>query len=260
MAKKRMKKVGGRQTKAKTRTKARKPPAPRPATSRKATSKRARTGAKGRSATSTKPSKRKAASRPAKSAAAAHDGVFRKMLQRVKPLFAKPIDPRIRHMVEAFGEEAVKGLIAAYRKSRDTADAELADALARAEAMKPPPVHGSWAWHELMTHDVSGARRFYSGLFGWEPYDIEMMPGFTYTVFRHEGKDAGGMMQIRPEQGDMPPGWSVYVTVDDVDAAADRAETLGGEVLVPPHDIPVGRWALIKDPTGATICLWKAKM
>jgi predicted enzyme related to lactoylglutathione lyase len=189
-----------------------------------------------------------------------HEGVWSKLFKRVKPMFSKPLDPRIKQLVEVFGEEAVRGLVGAYRKSRETAQMELEDAMARAEAMKPPPVHGSWAWHELMTRDVGRAKQFYCELFGWEPYDIEMMPGFNYTILRQQGKDAGGMMAIGPEHGDMPPGWSVYVTVDDVDAAADRAEMLGGEILVPPHDIPVGRWALIKDPTGATICLWKPKM
>jgi predicted enzyme related to lactoylglutathione lyase len=201
---------------------------------------------------------RKAVAKKAGGAAAAHEGVFHKMMGRIKPLFRKPLDPRIKHMVEVFGEQAVKGLIAAYRETRDTAEAELREALARAEALKPSPVHGAWAWHELMTNDVAGSKRFYGELFGWEAYDLEMMPGFNYTLFKHQGKECGGMMALAPEHGHMPPGWGVYVTVDDVDAAAERAELLGGEVIVPPHDIPVGRWSMIKDPGGAMICLYRA--
>jgi predicted enzyme related to lactoylglutathione lyase len=42
--------------------------------------------------------------------------------------------------------------------------------------------------------------------------------------------------------------------VDDVDATARRAGELGGRVLVGPQDIPgVGRFAVVKDPQGATI-------
>ena len=223
---------------------------------------KAKTGARTASAKK-KPAQmieRKAVAKKAAGGSSVHEGVFHKMMGRIKPLFRKPLDPRIKHMVEVFGEQAVKGLIAAYRETRDTAEIELRDALARAEALKPPPVHGAWAWHELMTTDVAGSKRFYGELFGWEAHDLEMMPGFNYTLFRHKGKDCGGMMALAPEHGDMPPGWGVYVTVDEVDAAAERAESLGGEVVVPPHDIPVGRWAMIKDPNGAMICLYRAKM
>jgi hypothetical protein len=53
-----------------------------------------------------------------------------------------------------------------------------------------------------------------------------------------------------------PPTWGCYVTVDDVDARADQAKRIGGQVLVAPTDIPgVGRFAVIQDPQGAMISL-----
>jgi len=40
--------------------------------------------------------------------------------------------------------------------------------------------------------------------------------------------------------------------VDDCDAAAARAESLGGKLLMPAMDIPgVGRFAVLFDPQGA---------
>jgi predicted enzyme related to lactoylglutathione lyase len=48
--------------------------------------------------------------------------------------------------------------------------------------------------------------------------------------------------------------WGVYVTVDDVDATAAKAEELGGKILVPPTDIPnVGRFCVLQDPQGSVI-------
>jgi predicted enzyme related to lactoylglutathione lyase len=42
-----------------------------------------------------------------------------------------------------------------------------------------------------------------------------------------------------------------YITVDDVDAAARKAEDLGGKVLIPPTDIPnVGRFSALMGPQG----------
>lgn len=119
-------------------------------------------------------------------------------------------------------------------------------------------LNGAVVWHELMTTDVSAAKKFYSRLFGWESTDTEMMPGFTYTMLKQNGKDFGGLMAITPEWGDVKPHWLQYVAVPDVDDAAAQAESLGGQVSVPPHDIPVGRFAILKDPAGAVIAVYKS--
>ena len=49
----------------------------------------------------------------------------------------------------------------------------------------------------------------------------------------------------------MPAG-IVYFGADDVDALADRCLVLGGSVMAPPMDIPVGRIAVLNDPQGAS--------
>jgi predicted enzyme related to lactoylglutathione lyase len=98
-------------------------------------------------------------------------------------------------------------------------------------------------------------------LFGWKTSEMEMMPGFNYGMFAHKSNAANpfaGIMQIAPEQSDSQPRWDIYVSVKDVDATAQQCETLGGEVIIPPHDIPVGRWAMLKDPTGAKIAIYKS--
>ena len=48
-----------------------------------------------------------------------------------------------------------------------------------------------------------------------------------------------------------------YVQVDDVQAYLDKAKTLGGKMLVPPVDIPTGRFAWMQDPEGNTVGLFK---
>lgn len=123
----------------------------------------------------------------------------------------------------------------------------------------PPPPPGSFVWFELMSADVNRARRFYTQLFGWKTSDMEMMPGFNYTMFENRKQPIAGMMPITSEHGDMKPHWDVYVSVRDVDAVAQQCEVLGGEVVIPPHDIPVGRWAMLQDPTGAKIAIYKAR-
>ena len=115
--------------------------------------------------------------------------------------------------------------------------------------MKP----GAFGWNELMTTDVAAARRFYGALFGWQTEDYP--GGAGYVLVKVGGETVGGMMAAPPECAGMPPAWGVYVTVADVDATARQVVALGGKLLRPPEDIPdVGRFCVLQDPQGATLC------
>jgi predicted enzyme related to lactoylglutathione lyase/membrane protease YdiL (CAAX protease family) len=115
----------------------------------------------------------------------------------------------------------------------------------------------SLCWNELYTTDVDRAAGFYSGLLGWEPQK-QPMGDFVYTYFKHGERMSGGMMQIVPEWGPMPPHWTVYYAVDDCDAKTALAESLGGKICMPPTDVPeVGRFAMIEDPQGAAFAIIK---
>jgi len=111
--------------------------------------------------------------------------------------------------------------------------------------------HGAFSWFELMTTDVESAKKFYTEIFGWQTEDMPM-ENMTYTVAKIGDEGVGGMMLLPPEAEGAPPHWGVYVTVDDVDATAARAEELGGKIHMPPTDIPnVGRFCVLQDPQGA---------
>ncbi|MGH8657624.1 MAG: VOC family protein [Gammaproteobacteria bacterium] len=114
-------------------------------------------------------------------------------------------------------------------------------------------LHGAFSWCELLTTDVSAAKRFYTKLFGWT-LEPAPMPGMEYTLVKYGGEQMGGIMARPPGDEGMPPSWGVYVTVDDVDASAKLALELGGKVCFGPQDIPgVGRFCVIQDPQGAMI-------
>ena len=120
--------------------------------------------------------------------------------------------------------------------------------------MKDPfKQQGAFSWFELMTTDTDGAKTFYSNLFGWETEDMSMAD-MTYSIVKVGKEGVGGIMSIPPQAEGSPPHWGVYVTVDDVDATARKAEELGAKILVPPTDIPdVGRFFVLQDPQGAVI-------
>ncbi|MDO1581430.1 VOC family protein [Rhizobium oryzicola] len=127
----------------------------------------------------------------------------------------------------------------------------------------PSQYHGKFIWCELMTTDMAAARAFYSAVVGWEASSMPMpgVEGAEYGIFGikvgERDRGVAGMMVIPPEMaGQMPPNWTGYVAVDDVDATAKAFAEAGGAVRRPPQDIPdIGRFAVVADPHGAVICI-----
>ena len=114
--------------------------------------------------------------------------------------------------------------------------------------------HGAFSWSELMTPNPKAALAFYGDLFGWTSQEMDMGSG-AYHVVKVGDTQVAGVMGMPPDTPPgMPPMWGCYVTVDDIDATAKRCIELGGQVLMPPMDIPtVGRMAVLKDPLGAVL-------
>ena len=118
-------------------------------------------------------------------------------------------------------------------------------------------VANSFCWNELMTTDTKKAGDFYTGLFGWGR-DTQNFGPLEYTMFSNNERPAGGMLQITPEMGPIPPNWLVYFAVDDCDAKTQKAKELGAGVMKPPDDIPnIGRFSILTDPQGAAFALIK---
>jgi uncharacterized protein len=116
---------------------------------------------------------------------------------------------------------------------------------------------GAWAMSQLFTSDPEGAAAFYGTVFGWDTDTFEA-GDMVVTMWRLPGFEGGEPQQPVPRDlvgvmvpGDGPPQWSIDLWVDDVDATAGRAAELGGRVVAPPFDTPVGRTAVLADPEGA---------
>jgi hypothetical protein len=114
---------------------------------------------------------------------------------------------------------------------------------------------GHFCWYELVTNDVNGAIAFYKDVIGWgtQAWEGGKSP---YVMWTADGLPLGGVMA--PRVAGTPPHWFAHVTVDDVDASAKKAASLGGKIVVPPEDIPtIGRFSIVADPHGAVISLFK---
>lgn len=134
---------------------------------------------------------------------------------------------------------------------------------------------GSLNFNSLNTRDPEGAKSFYGSLFGWETLDlgagVEMWRLAGYGDFlaqsdpelRQRQAASGAapdgfadvvatLNPIGDDQPEVSANWSVTFAVDDADATAEKAVTLGGRVMVSPFDAPWVRMTVIADPQGAT--------
>ncbi|HEY8041052.1 MAG TPA: VOC family protein, partial [Polyangiaceae bacterium] len=115
---------------------------------------------------------------------------------------------------------------------------------------------GHFVWYELLTSDPKAAIAFYTDVVGWKTEPFEG----GYMMWVGSQGPLGGTMQLPEEASKMgaPPHWMSHVEIADVDATVARARKHDARVLVEPTDIPkVGRFAVIADPQGATISVYK---
>ncbi len=89
-------------------------------------------------------------------------------------------------------------------------------------------------------------------LFGWEAEPFEGME-LPYRIIQNAGHSNGGM---RAPQQNEPTYWLVYFGTDDIDASLAKSTELGGNTLMGPMDIGMGKIAVLQDPQGAVFALY----
>lgn len=115
-------------------------------------------------------------------------------------------------------------------------------------------------WVELQSSDQKGATAFYAALFGWELSDEPLPMGGHYTMASLDGGAVAGIASLAPGSPvGMPPVWTTYLAVDDLDAVVSRVAPAGGQVVAPPMQVMgSGSMAMVADPTGGVVGLWQA--
>ena len=113
--------------------------------------------------------------------------------------------------------------------------------------MAKPVVH-----FEIMGGEGDILQRFYADAFGWE---IDADNPMQYGMVKAAEGGIGGGVGPAMEGG---PSVTVYVQVDDLEAALRTIEASGGRTLLAPTDVPGGpRLALFADPAGNRVGLVK---
>jgi predicted enzyme related to lactoylglutathione lyase len=103
---------------------------------------------------------------------------------------------------------------------------------------------------ELHTGDLPAACDYYGRLLGWRPEAVTSMSWPYVSV------DAGlsaGIVQC----GAVAPTWIPYVGVGDVDAATERAVSLGATPLLAPRAGPHGRRSVVRSAHAGDLAFWQ---
>ncbi len=110
-----------------------------------------------------------------------------------------------------------------------------------------------FCWHGVISTDPEKAAAFYTSVLGWGVLK-QPMGDTEGTMFTAGGVPRAHVMA--PPMEGVPSHWDNYLRVDDVDARTQACVAAGGAVMVPPTDIPVGRFSVVTSPSGAAISLF----
>ncbi len=125
----------------------------------------------------------------------------------------------------------------------------------------PEPLLGKAVWHDLISEDLGAAQRFYGGLFGWTFHSSMAPDGREYVLAKNGNIYVAGLLEAPPRADGKPMSrWLPYVSVTNVDSAAERAVSAGGRILVSPRKVGFGRVAAIADEEGAIIGLARSSL
>ena len=118
---------------------------------------------------------------------------------------------------------------------------------------------GEVGWFDLTVNNAEEVCEFYRAIVGWDSTSLSMgdyddfcmaLPGTDKTV--------AGICHARGSNANLPAQWLIYITVEDVDASAEKCVALGGKVIEGPRKVGDGRFCVIQDPAGAVAALYAA--
>jgi predicted enzyme related to lactoylglutathione lyase len=114
--------------------------------------------------------------------------------------------------------------------------------------------HGEYNHIEIPYDDEQRAKRFYSGVFGWQFSQMDGFPG--YALYTAGPGDLGGGLGKRGESAGNET--RNYILVDSVEDAVTKIQELGGTITTPRSEIPgMGWYAAGTDSEGNTLAVYE---
>ncbi|MEM6877111.1 MAG: effector binding domain-containing protein [Bacteroidota bacterium] len=116
-------------------------------------------------------------------------------------------------------------------------------------------MNNSFVFADLSTYDLNTTANFYAKVFDWNFPDAAS----AYLVAHYQGKEVCGIYEM-PQKFKgmkMPSFWMSYIQVEDIDAAVEKARSLGGIIELVDKNQAIGKIALIRDPLGAGFTVYE---
>ncbi|MGE3801684.1 MAG: VOC family protein [Candidatus Kapaibacterium sp.] len=114
---------------------------------------------------------------------------------------------------------------------------------------------GTIVWQDLTVENAQAVSNFYSEVVGWKAAPHNMGEYNDYNMQQTDGKTVAGVCHARGENGNIPPMWLIYITVEDVKGSAEKCVEMGGEVVDGPRMMGEHMFCIIRDPAGAVAAL-----
>ncbi len=123
-----------------------------------------------------------------------------------------------------------------------------------------PPAVGTIGWIDITTPDAALLRDFYCGVVGWSPSAVPMKTHEDYCMHPSPTADpVAGICHAKGQNQDVPPGWMVYITVANLEAALAQVVSRGGTLVRPAVQAGgMGSFAIIRDPAGNHCALFQS--
>lgn len=117
---------------------------------------------------------------------------------------------------------------------------------------------------EIPAKDFSLAKKFYSGVFGWQINNASM-DGMKYWFIHTGPTDENGMLKQKgfingglTEKGKTSKQPLVVITVDDIEITSSLIEKSGGKIAAKKQQIgDMGYYLRFQDPEGNYLGLWQ---
>jgi uncharacterized protein len=107
---------------------------------------------------------------------------------------------------------------------------------------------------QILSQAPDETAQFYSALFGWT-VDAGNPPGYRRI---NTGLGEGIQGGIWPAPPQAPTFVQLFIALDDVTAAAQKAQDIGAKLLIPPTRLPDGdEIAVLLDPRGMSFGVCK---
>jgi predicted enzyme related to lactoylglutathione lyase len=118
---------------------------------------------------------------------------------------------------------------------------------------------GDWIWLQLFSRSAQRASAFYEHIGNYQRFDNPQSAGSFLLV--REGYARAAISTLPAKNTDTAPAWVPFLRVADIQSTLEKAQALGGKILVAPRaDLYDNRVAMIEAPDGSAvgILVWKA--